>query len=60
MSSHEELIRLLYPSFRINKEFGGQIKVGSITDIPGLSWGLPTVLSGAGINYFFGGMPDLL
>jgi alpha-mannosidase len=58
ISSHEELIRLLYPSFRINKEFGGQIKVGSITDIPGLSWGLPTILSGAGINYLFGGMPD--
>ena len=57
MCSHEELIRLMYPSFRINKEYGGQIKVGSITDIPGLSWGLPTVLSGAGINYFFGGMP---
>ena len=58
ISSHEELVRLLYPSFRINKEFGGQIKVGSITDIPGLSWGLPTVLSGAGIKYFFAGMPD--
>jgi alpha-mannosidase len=57
ISSHEELIRLLYPSFSINKEFGGKIKVGSITDIPGLSWGLPTVLSGAGIKYFFGGMP---
>jgi alpha-mannosidase len=57
ISSHEELIRLLYPSFRINKELGGQIKVASITDMPGLSWGLPTVLSGAGINYFFAGMP---
>ena len=57
ISSHEEMIRLMYPSFRINKEFGGQIKVGSITDIPGLSWGLPTALSGAGIKYFFGGMP---
>jgi hypothetical protein len=57
ISSHEELVRLLYPSFRINKEFGGQIRVGSITDIPGLSWGLPTILSGAGIKYFFGGMP---
>ena len=57
ISSHEEMIRLMYPSFRINKEFGGQIRVGSITDIPGLSWGLPTALSGAGIKYFFGGMP---
>jgi alpha-mannosidase len=57
ISSHEELLRLLYPSFRINKEYGGRIKVGSITDIPGLSWGLPTILSGAGVNYLFGGMP---
>ena len=58
MNSHEELIRLIYPSFRINKEFGGRIKVGSITDLPGLSWGLPTAMSGAGVNYFFGGMPN--
>jgi len=57
IGSHEELIRLLYPSFRINKEFGGEISVGSITDIPGLSWALPTVLTGAGVSYFFGGMP---
>ena len=57
MCSHEELIRLMYPSFRINKEFGGKIRSGSITDIPGLSWGLPTVLSGAGVQYFFAGLP---
>jgi hypothetical protein len=57
MCSHEELVRSLYPSFKINNEFGGQIKVGSITDIPGLSWALPTILTGVGINYFFGGMP---
>jgi hypothetical protein len=57
MCSHEELIRSLYPSSKINNDFGGQIKVGSITDIPGLSWALPTILTSAGINYFFGGMP---
>ena len=57
MLSHEEMIRMLYPSFRINKEFGGQISVGSITDMPGFSWALPTVLSGAGVNYFFAGLP---
>jgi alpha-mannosidase len=58
MCSHEELIRLMYPSFRINREFGGKIGFGSITDIPGLCWGLPTVLSGAGIKYFFAGLPN--
>jgi alpha-mannosidase len=58
LDSHEELIRLMYPSFRINKDFGGQIKVGSITDIPGVTWGIPTVLAGAGVKYFFAGLPN--
>jgi alpha-mannosidase len=58
LDSHEELIRLMYPSFKISREFGGKIQVGSITDMPGISWGLPTVLSDAGVKYFFGGMPN--
>jgi len=58
MCSHEELIRLMYPSFKIKREFGGKIGFGSITDIPGLSWGLPTVLFGAGVKYFFAGLPN--
>lgn len=58
LDSHEELIRLMYPSFRINKEFGGQIKVGSITDEPGVNWGIPTVLAGAGVKYFFAGLAN--
>ncbi|MBE0652738.1 MAG: hypothetical protein IH594_03005 [Bacteroidales bacterium] len=58
LCSHEELIRLLYPSFRINNQFGGLIQVGSITDVTGMSWGLPSVLAGAGIKYFFAGLPD--
>lgn len=57
LCSHEELIRLIYPSSRITREFGSSIRSGSITDIPGLSWGLPTVLSGSGVKYFFAGMP---
>ncbi len=55
--SHEELIRLMYPSFRIQRDFEAKIRAGSITDIPGLSWGIPTVLSGAGVKYFFAGLP---
>lgn len=55
--SHEELIRLMYPSFRIQREFGAKIRAGNITDVPGLSWGIPTVLSGAGVKYFFAGLP---
>ncbi|MHC4741250.1 MAG: glycoside hydrolase family 38 N-terminal domain-containing protein [Planctomycetota bacterium] len=57
MCGHEELIRLLYPSFRYQRLLGGSIRTGSITDVPGLSWGLPTVMAGAGVKYFFAGLP---
>ncbi|MFC1716529.1 glycoside hydrolase family 38 C-terminal domain-containing protein [Candidatus Poribacteria bacterium] len=57
MCGHEELIRLMYPSFRIHRKYGAPIRSGSITDVPGLSWGLPTVLAGAGVKYFFAGLP---
>ena len=57
LCSHEQLIRLMYPSFRLGRRFGGSINTGSITDVPGLSWGLPTVMAGAGVKYFFAGLP---
>ena len=57
LCSHEELIRLMYPSFRLKRELGAPIRTASITDVPGLSWGLPTVLAGAGVKYFFAGLP---
>lgn len=57
LCSHEELIRLMYPSFRLKRKYGAEILTGSITDIPALSWGLPTVLAGAGVKYFFAGLP---
>ena len=57
LCSHEQLIRLMYPSFRLKRKYGAQILTGSITDVPGLSWGLPTVLAGAGVKYFFAGLP---
>jgi len=57
LCSHEELIRLMYPSFRLKRQCGAKISTASITDIPGLSWGLPTVLAGAGVKYFFAGLP---
>jgi alpha-mannosidase len=56
LCGHEELIRLLYPSFRLKRKYGVKISTASITDIPGLSWGLPTVLKGAGVKYFFAGL----
>ncbi|MCS7236650.1 MAG: glycosyl hydrolase-related protein [Thermoguttaceae bacterium] len=54
--SHEEQIRALYPSFAIKRRFGAEITTASTTDIPGLSWGLPTVLAGSGVRYFFAGL----
>ncbi|MBN1851534.1 MAG: hypothetical protein JW829_02385 [Pirellulales bacterium] len=57
LCSHEELIRLMYPSFRFGRQFQGAIRTGSITDVPGLAWGLPTVMADAGVQYFFAGLP---
>lgn len=57
LCGHEQLIRLMYPSFRLGAALGGAIRTGSITDIPGLSWGLPKVMAGAGVKYFFAGLP---
>ena len=57
LCGHEELIRLMYPSFRFKGQYGAEIRTGSITDVPGLSWGLPTVMAGAGVKYFFAGLP---
>ena len=57
LCSHEELVRLMYPSFRMARQFDGQILTGGITDVPGLSWGLPTVMAGAGVKYLFAGLP---
>jgi len=58
LCGHEELIRLMYPSFQLNKKYGINVEVASETDVAGLSWGIPTVLAGAGIKYFYGGMPN--
>ena len=45
MCGHEELIRLLYPSFKLKREYGIPIKYAEITDVPGFSWALATVLA---------------
>ncbi len=57
MHGHEEIVRLLYPSFELQRRFGGEILSGDVTDIPGLSWALPSVLRGAGAKYLFAGLP---
>jgi len=57
LHGHEELIRLLYPSFQLKRELGVPVRSAAITDVPGLAWGLPTMLADAGVKYFFAGLP---
>lgn len=57
MCGHEELNRLLYPSFKLRREHGIPLTTASVVDIPGLSWGLASTLRKAGIQYLFAGLP---
>jgi len=57
LCSHEELIRLLYPSFQLKREYNIPICSAMHNDIPGVSWGLAAVLAGAGIKFFSPGIP---
>ncbi len=54
----EEQIRLAYPCFRLKRRYGIPIETAELNDIPGISWGLATVLAGMGIRYFAPGIPD--
>jgi alpha-mannosidase len=58
LCGHEELIRLLYPSFELKRKYGIDICSAEHNDIPGMSWGLPSILSSAGIKYFSPKIPD--
>jgi len=58
LCGHEEQIRLLYPSFRLKRRFGIPIRTAELNDIPGVSWGLASVLAGTGIRYFAPAIPD--
>jgi len=57
LCGHEELIRLMYPSFRLKRKYKIPISSAELNDIPGLAWGLAMVLSGAGVKYFSPGIP---
>jgi hypothetical protein len=54
----EELVRLLYPAFCIRRQYRVPILTAELNDIPGIAWGLSSVLAGAGIRYFAPGIPD--
>jgi hypothetical protein len=57
LCGHEEMIRLLYPAFGLRRRWGFEIVSANHNDIPGFSWGLATVLRGAGVRYFAAGIP---
>jgi len=58
LCSHEELVRLMYPSFELNRKFGAPIKIAAVVDIPGFTWGLASAIAGAGLKYFYAGLPE--
>ncbi len=58
LCGHEEQIRLLYPSFQLKRRYGVPITTAELNDVPGLAWGLVSVLAGAGIRYFAPDIPD--
>jgi len=58
LCSHEELVRLMYPSFELNRTLGAPINVAAVVDIPGFTWGLASTIAGAGLKYFYAGLPE--
>ncbi len=57
ISGNEELIRMMYPSFKYADECGVKIKRAALTDIPGMSGGISDILAQAGVKYLFAGFP---
>jgi hypothetical protein len=57
LCSSEELVRLLYPAFRLKREYGIEISSAEHNDIPGFPWGLASALAEAGVRYFSPGVP---
>ncbi len=51
----ETLIRSLYPAFDFNQKSGGDANYANITDVPSYSWSYASILSAAGLKYFFSG-----
>lgn len=58
LSSPEEINRLIYPSFKLQKEYGFDIKTAETNDMPGINWGIVSVLRAAGIRYLYAGIQD--
>ncbi len=50
LCGHEEIVRLLYPASKLKRVYGVPIEVAELNDVPGLSWGLATALSGSDVK----------
>jgi hypothetical protein len=48
----EELVRLVDCAARLRRRFGFTIDSAMITDVPGYTWGLTSVLAAAGVKYW--------
>ncbi|MDR1733507.1 MAG: glycosyl hydrolase-related protein [Oscillospiraceae bacterium] len=55
--SSEALIRTVYDAFALKREYGIPITGASLVDMPGMGWGVPKLMAGAGLTYLFNGMP---
>ncbi len=58
LCGHEEQVRLVYPAFRLKHRYGLSIRTAELNDIPGISWGLVSVLAGCGVRWFAPAIQD--
>ena len=57
LCGHETLVRAAYPAFALKRQYGIPIISAEHNDVPGFSWGLAQVLTGAGIKIFIPRLP---
>ena len=57
LCGHETLIRALYHSAAISRQYGIPLVSAELNDVTGFSWGLSRVLTDAGIKFFCPGIP---
>lgn len=57
ISGGEELVRSLYPAFRLKRLYDIPVHTAMLTQVTGFSWGLASVLAAAGIEFFAPAVP---
>jgi alpha-mannosidase len=51
VASLEYLLRSFYPSYKFNRENGGNFNLSLVTDVPSQSWSYPSIMASAGLKY---------